>query len=249
MRANTIWAIGYYYGWGSIKRGIPYTLMTLLMPLSLLFIFGLISGSGLAGAVGGGDLISYAILGGFISIVAGNALSTMSDASFWRLQLRIQDLLVATSMTEVEYMLGLGLSNIIFSLPGLAIYVAIAYSFHIFTVLSFVITLAILVAMAIATTALAFILSSIPSHMRNVWGMSGVLSLALTLVPPIFYPYTLLPKPLLYLFMLSPATPAAMLVQGLAGLQPLYLPAFYVLVAETLAMLWLAKRFTKWRQD
>lgn len=249
MKLSTIWAIGYYYGWGSIKRGIYYTLMTLLMPLSLLFIFGLISGAGLAGGITSGNLVWYAILGGFVSIIAGNALSTMSDAAFWRLQLKIQDLLVATSMTEVDYMLGLGLSNIIFSLPGLGIYIIIAYVFHIFSIATFAVTLVILVLLAISTTALAFILSSIPRHMRNVWGMSGVLSLALTLVPPIFYPYTLLPKPLLYLFMLSPATPAAVLIQGVAGLQPLYTPAAYILVIEVFALLWLAKRFTKWRQD
>ncbi len=249
MNINSIKTIGYYYAIGSMKRSAAFTALTILSPLSILFLFYLLSGSGLSGGIIGNNLIQYAILGGFISIVAGNSLGLMYDAAWWRIQLKIQDLLVATQISETDYMFGLGLSSLIYSLPGIAIYLTIAYASHIFTVYSFAITALVLFILSISTTSVGFILSSIPRHMRNTWGMTGIASLLLAFIPPIFYPYTILPKPLLYIFLISPTTSASIILQGITGLQPMYTPAIYVLIIEVFAFVLLTKRFTKWRQD
>ena len=51
--------------------------------------------------------------------------ASVADAAFLRIQLRIQDLFVASSITPTDYILGLTLSYIIFSMPGLVLYAII----------------------------------------------------------------------------------------------------------------------------
>ena len=97
------------------------------------------------------------------------------------------------------------------------------------------------------TSCLGFIVSSIPKRMRNIWSLSSMLSVIFTMVPPLFYPYTLLPKGLLYVFMLSPVTLASIMLQNAAGLTPYLWYALPVLVIETVVLFAVAKPLTRWR--
>ena len=248
MAIRSAFTFGLYYGWASLRRGLVYSILIMLMPLSFLFIFGILSFSSATSGFSS-TLLPYALVGGFISIVAGSSLETMSDGAFLRIELKFQDLIIATKMSMVDYMLGLGISNAIFAIPGIAIYAILASFFNIFTPITMLITILLLIVLTLCTTAIAFLLSTIPSHSRNVWGLTSILSLAFTIIPPIFYPYTILPKPLLYLLLISPATSAAVFMQGLTGLAPFNINMLYILLAETAIYFLIAKRFAKWRQD
>lgn len=238
MNLRFVYIFAKIYGFNTIRRVAAYIVSSLLIPLSLLFIFSIVSS---------GSLIPFAILGGFISIIVSNALITMNDAANLRLQWKFQDLIVATKLTPMSYMFGLMLNNIFFATPGIILYIAIGIIFHLYTPLLFVIMAAILLLLYIAVSSIAFFASSLPSHTRAVWGYTTIITLILGLFPPIFYPYNLLPKPLLYAFLVLPSTSASILIQNIYGLTPAFPPALYIFIIETVICFFVAMKFIRWR--
>ncbi len=231
--------LAWYYGFRTISRGPSYIIASLSAPLTLLFIIYIISS---------GSLVPYAVIGGFISLVASVALSSSGDAAFFRLQLRIQDLFVASSITPVDYILGLTVSYLVFSMPGIALYIGLGLLYHLFTPFSSIALALILITLVLSTSSISFIIASSIGHIRNVWGIAGILSIVMTVLPPTFYPYTYLPTYAIYALSISPATPAAVLAQGAFGLSPLHVGMIYVLVGETVVYYALARYLTRWRE-
>ncbi len=239
MNLRFVGLLAWYYGFRTIKRGPSYIIASLSAPLTLLFIVYIITS---------GSLVPFAIIGGFISLVASVALSSSGDAAFFRLQLRIQDLFVASSITPVDYILGLTVSYLVFSMPGIALYVSLGLLYHLFTLISALALALILVTLVLSTSAISFIIASSIGHIRNVWGIAGILSIVMTVLPPTFYPYTYLPNYAIYALSISPATPAAVLAQGVFGLAPFHPNMIYVMVGETVLYYGLARYLTRWRE-
>lgn len=223
----------------SIKRGFSYVLSSVMAPLTLLFLVGMISG---------GKLLTFAVLGGFVAQIAANTIFSLGEISFWRLELHMQDLFVTSKAGPIDYMLGFMLYYLIFSTPGLALYAIIGALLHIFTIVNVLVLAFVLLMVTLATSSISFVLASRIRHMRNVWGVASVIATATTVIPPTFYPYVLLPKDVLYVLLVIPVTPAVVLLQGVFGLEPLKVPMFYVLVVETIAYFAIARYLTRWRE-
>lgn len=239
MNLRFVGLLAWYYGFRTILRGPSYIIASLSAPLTLLFIVYILSA---------GTLLPFAIIGGFIGLVASVALSSSGDAAFFRLQLRIQDLFVASSITPVDYILGLTVSYLVFSFPGILLYVALGTFYHLFTAVSAIALALILLTLVMSTSAISFIIASSIGHIRNVWGIAGILSVVMTVLPPTFYPYTYLPTVALYALSISPATPAAVLAQGFFGLAPLQTNMIFIIVAEVLIYYGMARYLTRWRE-
>lgn len=229
----------WYYGFRVIGRGPSYVIASIATPLTLLFLVYVLSS---------GTLVQYAVIGGFVTLVAANGLTSASDAAFMRLQAKIQDLFVATSISSIDYMIGLTLSFLLFTVPGLVLYSVLAVLYHLFTPLRIVIMIGVLIMLTLSTSAISFIIAGSIKHIRNIWGITGILSIIMTILPPTFYPYTFLPKYILYALAISPATPAAIILQGTFGLSPEFYTMIFVLLGETAIYLSLAKYFTRWRE-
>ena len=232
--------MGIYYGLYTITRGFSYVIASMSLPLTMLFLIGIISR---------GYLLKFAVIGGFISLISTNALSSAGDASFLRLELKFQDLLVTTRITRIDYMLGLMLSYLFFSLPGIAIYAAIGVILNLFTAFRAFALFLIMLSLLISETSLAFIIAGMMKHIRNVWGIVSILSIIFSVIPPIFYPYTYLPNYALYALSISPATPGAVVAQGIFGMQPLNYAMLILLIAETGFYFVLGMNFIKWRES
>lgn len=239
MNLKFIGLLAWYYGFRSIVRGPSYIISSLSAPLALLFIVFVLSA---------GHLISFAIIGGFIGLVASVALSSSGDAAFLRLQLRIQDLFVASKVTPIDYIFGLTLSYLVFSIPGIFLYTLLGIVYHLFTITSAIALAILLVILVISTSSISFIIASSIGHIRNVWGIAGILSIVMTVLPPTFYPYTYLPNYAIYALSISPATPASVLAQGFFHLAPIHTGMIYILIVETIVYFSLARFLTKWRE-
>lgn len=229
----------WYYGFRVIGRGSSYVIASIATPLTLLFLVFVLSH---------GQLVEYAVVGGFVSLIASNGLTSASDAAFLRLQAKIQDLFIATSISSTDYMIGLTLSFLLFTTPGIVLYAALSLLYHLFTIERVLVLVAVLFMLALSTSAISFIIAGAIRHIRNVWGIVGILSIIMTVLPPTYYPYTYLPRSIIYVLAISPATPAAIILQGAFGLSPEFLPMILVLVGETIVYLSLAKYFTRWRE-
>ncbi|MGC8593829.1 MAG: ABC transporter permease [Nitrososphaeria archaeon] len=240
LNLRFIFAMGLYYGLYTITRGFSYVIASMSLPLTMLFLIGIISR---------GYLLKYAVIGGFISLISTNALSSAGDASFLRLELKFQDLMVTTRITRIDYMLGLMLSYLFFSLPGIIIYAIIGVVLNLFTAFRALALFLVMLSLLFSETSLAFMIAGMMKHIRNVWGIVSILSIILSVIPPIFYPYTYLPRYVLYVLSISPATPGSVIAQGVFGMQPLNYTMLIVLIAETVIYFVLGMNFIKWRED
>lgn len=214
-------------------------LASISLPLTLLFMVTIFTH---------GSLIAYAIIGGPIAIVASNSINGAADAAFFRIQIRIQDLYVATKISSQDYMFALSLSYLVFSIPGIVLYGVLGYIWKIYTVYSVLEIIGLLVILTLTISNLAFIISGLLKHIRNVWGITAILSIIMTVLPPTFYPYTFVPGSLLYLLSISPVTPAAVLLQGFVGLEPIHWPMLLILFVEAVILTLLGRKFIKWRE-
>ena len=231
--------LAWYYGIRTIARGPSYIVANLSTPLALLFLVYIISG---------GHLVKFALVGGFIAIVASVALQSSGDAAFFRLQLRIQDLYVASGVSPSDYMIGLTLSYLMFSLPGIVLYGILGAIYQLFSLSAAAMLVVVLALLVVATSSISFIISSSIKHLRNIWGIAGIMSILMTILPPTYYPYDSIPRIFLYILSLTPVTPAAVVAQYSFGLSPVFLPELYVLVAETVGFFGMARFLTRWRE-
>lgn len=239
MNLKFTFLLAWYYGIRTIARGPSYIVAALSTPLALLFLVYIISG---------GVLVKYALVGGFIAIVASVALQSSGDAAFFRLQLRIQDLYVASGVSPSDYMMGLTLSYLMFSLPGILLYAILGIIYGLFSVFSVVMLIVVLALLVISTSSISFIISSSIKHLRNIWGIAGILSILMTILPPTYYPYNAIPRVFLYLLSLTPVTPAAVVAQYSFGLSPPLYDELYILLVETVIFFGLARYLTRWRE-
>ncbi|MEM0128141.1 MAG: ABC transporter permease [Thermoplasmatales archaeon] len=239
MNPKFILYFAWYYGFYVILRGPSYLLASLSLPLTLLFMVYIFSH---------GALIAFAIAGGPIAIVASNSINGAADAAFFRLQIRIQDLFVATSISSQDYMLALSLSYLVFSLPGIILYAILGAYFKVFTLYSALPIIGVLVLLTLTVSNLSFIIAGLLKHIRNVWGITSILSIIMTVLPPTFYPFPFLPRDALYFLSISPVTPAAVLFQGFVRLEPLQVSMIFILLGETVVLTILGRKFIRWRE-
>lgn len=230
----------WYYGFNTILRGPSYLIAALSTPLTLLFLVYVLSH---------GTLMAFAVVGGFVSLISTISLSSASDAAFLRIQLRFQDLFVPTRIGPTEYMIGLTLSYLVFSIPGIAIYSMMGYFLHLLTPIRSLELAALLLVLVISTASISFIISGLIKHIRNVWGIAAILSIVMTVLPPTFYPYVYLPRWALYSLSLSPSTPTAVIAQWIFGLSPEFPDMIIILIVESIAFFTLARFLTRWREN
>lgn len=226
MNFKFVYTFGKIYGFRTTKRFAAYIVYSLLIPISLLFIFGIISS---------GRLVPLAILGGLISVFVTNGINTLSDSAQLRIQHKFYDLFIATPLASVEYVMGFVLAELFFALPSIVLFMAIGYAYHIFTIYLAVLTVLIMLMLYFAIAFFSVGISFLPRHTRSIWSFTGILTLALTLFPPVYYPYTELPKPVLWLFLLLPSGSAAVFLQGVFGFSKVMHLSGYIFVAEFLA--------------
>ncbi len=227
----------WFYGYSFIKRGPIYVLSYLALPLSLLFFIYLITK---------GSLIYFAILGGMISIVTNNALTAVGDISFFKLELKIQELLVSAGVYPIEYLFGISLGNLLFSLPGLLLFIFLGFFYKIFGISLFLWTLLNLFLVMISSTSIAYLVASRLNHVRSSWGIGALLSVILTMLPPLYYPYKLLPTAALYSLLFSPATPASVFLQGILINGKANFFYLIIVIIETIAYPIIALKLGRW---
>lgn len=222
----------------SILRRTPqWIIADLALPISLFILVYLLSN---------GKLAEYAIAGGILAVAANTGIGSAGSSAYFRMTLHIEDLLIPTKISKIDYMMGFMLSYLFYSSPGLALYAILGLAYNLFNPVNVLVTVFVLALMAVASTSIGLFVSSLVKNQRAIWAIPGILSVALTVIPPLFYPYTVLPKALLYIFMLVPVTSASMLLQGYYSLSPINNLAFIVLAVETVAYFMLAVKFMKW---
>ena len=230
---------GWFTGIGLVKAGYLWLISSVCMPLSLLFVVGVLSQ---------GRLLLYALAGGIISMMVANSIGGSGELAQFRLDNKHQDLIVTTITGPIEYMSGEMLGCLSWSVPGVLLYLALDMSYHLLNIYNLTMTLFVCVLVTVSTLSLIFCIYSLVKSIRKVWALGAIFSTLLVTVPPTFYPYTYIPKSLLYALAFLPTTPAVVLEQGLFNLAPMNWYMLAVLILETFTYLLLARYATRWRE-
>jgi len=220
-----------------------YILNTLASPLSFLFFIFIVSH---------GTYLLYGITGGMVLTTLTVGTSLQSDLTHYRHDLRFQDIVVASPVEAPTYVIGMALSELVYSLPSLAVFVILFLAWGHPTVMNIAVLATVCILVWAFASAFAFTLATYFQDVRETFLFSPMISLVLTVLPPVYYPLAALPAWAQKAALLSPTTYAAGLVQGACGLAPLSLSGaildWAVLLAFTAALFLLAALKARWKE-
>ena len=224
-------------------RTQPLYLVNLIAsPLSFLFFIWIVSR--------GADL-AYGVMGGMVLTMLSVGTGLQSDLTHYRHDMKFQDVVVASPVEAPVYVGGMALSELVYSLPGLAVFVALFVYYGYATVTSTLVLAGALLLVWSFATAFAFTLATYFQDVRETWMFSPIFSLVLTVLPPVYYPIGYLPAWAQVAAHFLPTTYAAELVQGAVGLQSLSFDTavidWVVLVGFTAALFVIAAFKARWK--
>jgi ABC-2 type transport system permease protein len=224
-------------------KNYPVVLIsTVISPLSLMAVITFISN---------GTLLGPAIEGGLIMIFFSSGIALQSDLSHLKNDFKLQDMIVSSPTSSRLYMSGMALAEIVYSLPGIAILIALAAIYLQPNLIQILILATVLLLMFAVSVAMGFMLSTFSSDVVQSYAFSRLLSLLFATLPPVYYPITYVPYPLNYLAYLSPTTYAAEIMHSSTGYLTLSLERvaldWAVLIGVCAVILYIAVKKTRWR--
>jgi len=242
-RLQAVLTIAYMNGIVPMRTQPLYLIGVLASPLSFLFFIYVASK---------GALLAYGIAGGMVLTMVSIGTSLQTDMSHYKTDLKLQDLVVASPVEAPTYVAGLAFSELVYSIPGIVVFVILwLLNLHVTIPAVFEIFGVLLLVWAFAS-ALGFTLATYFADVRETFIFSTLISLALSVLPPVYYPVSYLPAYLRPVAYLSPTTYAADLVRGAFGLENLSILAtvadWGVLIAFTVGLLGLAAWKARWRE-
>ena len=242
-RLRSLWTLVVLNGLIPIRSQPLYLVNLLASPLSFLFFLTVVSH---------GALLRYGITGGLILTMLSAGTGLQSDLTHYRHDLKLQDIVVASPVEAPIYVLGMALSELVYSVPGIAVFVVLFVVEGLATALSVSTLLGVVLLVWGFGTALAFTLATYFEDVRETFMFSPLISLVLTVLPPVYYPLRYLPAWAQVVARFSPTTYAAALVQGSVGLAPLSLASaeldWAILGAVTAALFAVAAFKARWKE-
>jgi ABC-2 type transport system permease protein len=199
-----------------------------------------------------GALLVPGIIGGLIMVMFSSGTSLQSDLAHLKNDFKLQDMVVSSPTSASTYVIGIAISEIIYSLPAIIILSVLFYFFVQVTLLQLLGIVIVLALVFIMTLSLGFALATVTSDMVQSFAFTRLLTTLFSTLAPVYYPITLIPMPYRYLAYLSPTTYAAQIAQNLSG--TLSSSAndlavdWSVLLALTLVFLWIGVSKSRWRE-
>src|SRR5216117_1961767 len=230
-------------GWRWIWRSPAAAIVPLLQPFFFLYFLHLISDP---------SYFPLQVAGAMIFSTQNIGSWCLSDSAVFRIELRLQDIFVASPHDKVRYLFGVAFSNMIPALPAL---VALGIILAIVTPVSltaWLVIVACILTIWVLYSAIGIAVSSRLRSQREVWPVGNLIFTLLGILSPLYYPLSRLPPVWRELAQVLPATYAALLVQGVLGLEPAAAASLAVdaglLILSTAVGLVLAWRLYQWRE-
>jgi ABC-2 type transport system permease protein len=241
-RLRSLFALVKINGVIPIRTQPLYLLNLVASPLSFLFFIWIVSR--------GADL-AYGITGGMVLTMLSVGTGLQSDLTHYRHDMKFQDVVVASPVEAPIYVAGMAFSELVYSLPGLAVFVLLFVWYGFASATSLVVLAFALLLIWGFATAFAFTLATYFQDVRETWMFSPIFSLVLTVLPPVYYPIGYLPGWARVAALFSPTTYAAALVQGAVHLEPLSFSGavldWVALISFTAALFLIAAFKARWK--
>ena len=118
-RLRAIWALVSMNGFLPLKRQPLFLLNTLTSPFSFLFLIFVVSG-------GNPTYVQFAVAGGMVLTVLSIGTSLQTDLTHYKQDLKFHEMAVASPISAGTYVMGLALSEFVYSLPGMIVFVVLS---------------------------------------------------------------------------------------------------------------------------
>ncbi len=197
---------------------------------------------------GGPSKILLGAIGGILFTIVNASTMLQTDLLFYKLDLKFQQMVASTPINSLVYTFGLATGNIVFTLPGLAIFmVIIVYESHI-GVLQILSVIGTLMVTWVIFSLFSFLVSTRVREMRDIWPISVMFSIIFGVVPPIYYSISVLPAAIQDVAYLVPTTWAAILLKGIItqNFAGMAIPAL-VFFLEMIGVMAFTAKFSDWR--
>jgi ABC-2 type transport system permease protein len=208
-QVNAAFRLCYANGIIPLWRSPVLIIAVFLTPFSFLFFLYVIASHA---------LLPYGILGGvlFTALFTGNGM--MNDCAYLRLERQLQQVFVASPMRPLAYVLGMALSELAFTVPALGLFLGILWLVTGVGLLAFLAVLGVALLTWLMATSLGFMISTFFRQLREIWPIGTVVFSVLGVLPPLFYPISVIPRAWRWAAYLAPSTFAGQLADRVAGL-------------------------------
>lgn len=241
LRAAVI--IGYMLSITWLRRNLMSLVWLFATPFSLLFIITVTTG---------GRAFTLGVIGSLLLILSTVGTGLAGDATWYRLETKLQDFFVASPVNQIGYLLGIALAGLFFASPALLVLIPLLLYVG-FPLLALPVAILSLAGVWLFSSAIGYLVSTFTANLRNGWQSGLLLSVIVGILPPVFYPAEILPQNILLFAYALPTTNAALLIRSAMGGLP-SLPYWSPLIGASLIAVSLAlalavtSRVARWRQ-
>jgi ABC-2 type transport system permease protein len=235
--------IGYMLSITWIRRNLLSLVWLFATPFSILFIVTVTTR---------GEAFVQGAIGSLVFVLVAVGTGLAGDATWYRLELKLQDYFVASPVHQTTFLLGIALAGLFFSIPAFVVLVPILVYLGL-PLVNLPLALLAVGAVWLFSGSIGYLASTYVSNLRNGWQSGLLLSVIVGILPPAFYRAEVLPKDLLWVAYLAPTTHAVLLVRRMMG-QTINLPGWSPLIGWTalvvmlVAALSVTSRVARWRQ-
>ena len=241
LRAAVV--IGYMLSITWLRRNLMSLVWLFATPFSLLFIITVTTG---------GRAFTLGVIGSLLLVLSTVGTGLAGDATWYRLETKLQDFFVASPVNQIGYLLGIAFAGLFFASPALIVLLPLLVYVGL-PLLALPIVLLSLAGVWLFSSAIGYLVSTFTSNLRNGWQSGLLLSVLVGILPPVFYPAEILPNNVLIIAYAIPTTNAALLIRSAIGGTP-NLPYWspllgWLLIIGSLGIaLAVTSRVARWRQ-
>ncbi len=240
--ARAILAIVMFNGVKPVIRSPLWLIVMLAYPLILVFFIYIFAEYA----------VSDALIGGLISLVVVSGIAIQADIVWYKVELKFQDMAVASPVSPTVYMVGMAISELVYSSPAIAPFLILMTLRGMISTSGIPMLVLSMLMCWLSALSIGFYLSTHISDIRHIWALESLLTIALSMLPPVYYPIDLLPEWARTVSMCIPTTHAALLAKEAVGIISLTehqrLISFFVLFLWTVVLLFVARRKSVWRE-
>ncbi len=169
-------------------------------------------------------LLALTVIGAMAYSVFLIGQRVLNEAAYIRIDHKLNELYHASPMTPESYFLGMSLGILIAYTPPLVVLFAILEFLHPMSAAATGTLVVCLFALWAFSASLGYFISTLFKDMKTIWPYSSLLTNLFGIVPPVFFPLSVLTSRFAWAWvpaLLVPTSSATALVEAVAGLQML----------------------------
>src|SRR5256886_7826923 len=165
------------------------------------------------------DLIAVTLIGSLVYSMFLIGQRVLNEAAYIRIDHKLNELYHASPLSPEAYFVGIAGGMLVAYLPPSLFVLAILEILHPLSVVAWLVLASCLLAVWAVSSTIGYVVSTLFKDMKTIWPYSALLTNLFGIVPPVFYPIRFVPVDWRSLVLLLPTSGAAVLVNGVAGLE------------------------------